>query len=295
MLILSSSGVVRSPRGDPIRRLEPLGPENSIQLDSTRTCLDMQENFPPQIGTQIVQVGLTTAELELSVSIHEPEGRDNGPSFLELASAMPRVSMWSLVTFRVIDVVLALAGLLLLAPLLATLGALVRLTGAGPTLFKQQRVGRSGDLFEVVKFRTMTDGTHDAVLSDPEARRRYEQNDFKLFSDDPRITRIGRLLRKSSLDELPQLINVLRGQMSLVGIRPLLPQEVTQRSEYDQQLYRLLKPGLTGLWQVEGRSAIGDDHRIELDRRSVETWTVRSALRILARTPKAVLVGIGAH
>ncbi|MGK0332760.1 MAG: lipopolysaccharide/colanic/teichoic acid biosynthesis glycosyltransferase, partial [Minisyncoccia bacterium] len=92
----------------------------------------MQENFPPQIGTQIVQVGLTTAELELSVSIHEPEGRDNGPSFLELASAMPRVSMWSLVTFRVIDVVLALAGLLLLAPLLATLGALVRLTGAGP-------------------------------------------------------------------------------------------------------------------------------------------------------------------
>jgi exopolysaccharide production protein ExoY len=168
-------------------------------------------------------------------------------------------------------------------------------TSHGPAIFRQSRVGLGAQSFEVLKFRTMDDGTHDHVLNDPDLRRSYETNDFKLPSDDPRITRVGRFLRRTSLDELPQLVNVLRGQMSLVGVRPLLPQELQIRSRHDRELYAHHRPGLTGLWQIEGRSTVGDSDRIELDRRYLEGWSVRSNVKILLRTPRAVLFGAGAH
>ncbi len=122
---------------------------------------------------------------------------------------------------RVIDVVGACVLLVLLAPVSVAVWALIRMSSRGPAIFRQDRVGRGGELFEVLKFRTMVDGTHLAVLEDPFARRLYEANDFKLRPDDARITTVGRWLRQTSLDEIPQLVNVVRGEMSLVGVRPI--------------------------------------------------------------------------
>ncbi len=166
---------------------------------------------------------------------------------------------------------------------------MVKATSRGPVLFNQQRVGRNGELFTVYKFRSMRDGTHHEVLGDAVARQAYHDNDFKLPPDDPRITTIGRLLRKTSLDELPQLVNVLMGDMSIVGIRPLLADELALRPEYDQQLYRTMRPGMTGLWQVEGRSTVQKTDRLHLDRRYVEEWSVWGDVKIAVRTPLALL------
>jgi lipopolysaccharide/colanic/teichoic acid biosynthesis glycosyltransferase len=196
---------------------------------------------------------------------------------------------------RAIDVVGAAVGLVLTLPLSIVIGVAIKATSSGPVVFRQSRVGHGGQLFEVLKFRTMADGTHAEVLNDPLARRRYEANDFKLPADDPRITRVGRFLRKTSLDEVPQLVNVLRGDMSLVGVRPLLERELERRSALDQALYRAHLPGVTGLWQIGGRSTVGDHDRIRLDHEYLQSWSVRSNLAILLRTPLAVLRGAGAH
>lgn len=190
---------------------------------------------------------------------------------------------------RHIDVVLALLLGVGAIPLGLAIAAAIKLTSRGPVFFRQKRVGRYGETFEIVKFRTMRPGTHEEVMQSPLEKKRYEANGFKMPEDDPRITAIGRLLRKTSLDELPQLLNVLRGDMSLVGIRPLLEDELAQRPVYDQRCYTLLPPGMTGLWQVSGRSTINTDLRLSLDRHYVEYWSLLGDLRILFRTPSAVL------
>ena len=196
---------------------------------------------------------------------------------------------------RALDIAIGLASLILCAPVMVVIAVLIRVTSRGPVIFRQSRVGLGAQSFEMLKFRTMANGTHAEVLNDPELRLLYELNDFKLPSDDPRITRVGRFLRRTSLDELPQLVNVLKGEMGLVGVRPLLPNELQIRSGHDRELYAHHRPGLTGLWQVAGRSTVGDTDRIELDRRYLEDWSVRSNFKILLRTPWAVLFGAGAH
>ena len=219
------------------------------------------------------------------------------PVDLRLVSNVEVVSSVSVAErrmMRTIDVVCSLLLLVLLAPVMAVVAILVKRSSPGPFIFRQERVGRGGDVFEVFKFRSMADGTDRQVLDDPELRRRYEANDFKLQADDPRITPIGRFIRKTSLDELPQLFNVLRGEMSLVGVRPLLARELALRSPYDQELYALHAPGLTGLWQVEGRSMVGDDARVDLDRRFLEEWSRGPTVGLIMRTPGGV-VGVGAH
>ncbi len=196
---------------------------------------------------------------------------------------------------RIIDVVCAVLLLIVLSPVMLVVALLVKRSSPGPVIFRQQRIGRDGQLFDVFKFRSMCDGTDLQLMTDDRLRGEYEKNNFKLQADDPRITPIGRIIRKTSLDELPQLFNVLRGEMSLVGVRPLLARELAIRSPYDQELYKQHTPGLTGLWQVEGRSSVGDDDRIELDRRFLEAWSPQQNLTLLARTPRAVLLGVGAH
>ncbi|MFK7919158.1 MAG: sugar transferase [Ilumatobacter sp.] len=196
---------------------------------------------------------------------------------------------WQLFARRTLDIVMGIVVLaLLLIPIIVII-VLVATTSRGPVLFSQIRVGRNGEPFTVLKFRTMREGTHTEVLSDSDQRARYWENGFKLDPDDQRITPVGRILRKTSLDELPQLVNVFWGDMSIVGIRPLLPVEVALRSEHDQDLYRLLRPGMTGLWQVEGRSDVDDVDRIALDRRYVEQWSIWRDLWLLLRTPLAVV------
>jgi len=193
---------------------------------------------------------------------------------------------------RVCDVVLTLALLVILLPLFFLLALLVRLDSPGPVLFIQKRVGKHGQEFPFFKFRSM--------VADAEARRALiEQHNersgpvFKI-KNDPRVTRVGRVLRKYSLDELPQLLNVLRGEMSLVGPRPALPREVAQYTPRQRQ--RLgITPGVTGLWQVSGRASVSFEHSVELDLHYIQHQSVGLNLRILLMTIPAVLRAEGAY
>ena len=190
---------------------------------------------------------------------------------------------------RMCDMVLGCFAVVLLLPLMVVTAVVIRVTSSDPVLYRQTRVGRGGRRFEVVKFRTMRAGTHEEVMCDPVARSLYEANGWKLAPDDSRITPVGRWLRKTSLDELPQLFNVLAGDMSLVGVRPLLADELAQRPVSDQELYLSMRPGMTGLWQVEGRSTLSEVDRLELDRAYLERWSLRRDLLLIARTPAALL------
>ncbi|WP_428978325.1 sugar transferase [Trujillonella endophytica] len=184
----------------------------------------------------------------------------------------------------------ALLGLLLLLPALLAIAVAVKSTSPGPVLFRQQRVGRDGQEFGMIKFRTMV---ADADLVHPVGGDDGNGVLFKLRLD-PRVTSIGRFLRRHSLDELPQLVNVLRGEMSLVGPRPPLPHEVA-RYGADMQRRFLVKPGLTGLWQVSGRSNLSWDDSVRMDLRYVENWSLTFDLMILGQTLRAVLRGEGAY
>jgi lipopolysaccharide/colanic/teichoic acid biosynthesis glycosyltransferase len=191
---------------------------------------------------------------------------------------------------RCVDVMVALTALVLSAPILLLAAALVRLTSPGGVLFVQRRVGLHGAEFSIYKLRTMVTG---ADRLEPELVRTGERTFLKLRND-PRITRVGRVLRKLSIDELPQLVNVLRGEMSLVGPRPLMPSEVQNMPRSARQRRFAVKPGITGLWQVSGRSACSDEERIRLDHEYVERWTPLLDLQILVRTVPAVLAMRGA-
>lgn len=191
------------------------------------------------------------------------------------------------------DLLVASSALLLLSPLLLTIALIIRLTSPGPALFRQVRVGKGGREFEILKFRSMR-VTAEAELAALMAQN--EANDGVLFKirNDPRITPIGAWLRRFSLDEVPQLINVLRRQMSLVGPRPPLPDEVRQ---YGDDVHRrlLVKPGLTGLWQVSGRSDLPWEEAVRLDLDYVENWSLALDLSILWKTGAAVLSRRGAY
>ncbi|MGA5306279.1 sugar transferase [Micromonospora taraxaci] len=182
--------------------------------------------------------------------------------------------------------------LALLLPLIAFIALAIKLDSRGPVLFRQTRVGRGGQEFDVFKFRTMVVNA-DTMLAELAARAETDGLIFKMRQD-PRVTRVGRLLRQWSLDELPQLVNVLLGQMSLVGPRPPLPSEVAR---YDGDVARrlLVKPGMTGLWQVSGRSDLSWEDGIRLDLYYVENWSLAADLTILWKTFGAVLNGRGAY
>lgn len=207
-----------------------------------------------------------------------------------LARLFPRILK------RFFDLVVGVALLLLLWPLLLFITWRIRADDGKPALFIQPRVGRRGRVFRCYKFRSMTPDA-EAVLErwkaeEPERYAQYVQGNFKL-RDDPRVTRTGRWLRRWSLDELPQLFNVLRGDMSLVGPRPLLEREIDDYGE-DFAYYRLTRPGITGIWQVSGRSAATFADRRDNDRWYVKNWSMWYDIMILARTVRVVLVRQGA-
>lgn len=188
---------------------------------------------------------------------------------------------------------LALAALLATLPLLLALSVAVRLTSRGPALFRQTRVGAQGRTFTMYKFRSMQADAEAQILQLQELNERAEGLLFKI-KQDPRITPVGRFMRRYSLDELPQLFNILRGDMSLVGPRPPLPQEVAQ---YGQDVHRrlLVRPGLTGLWQISGRSDLSWDESVRLDLHYVENWSLAYDFMILWKTAGAVLAKRGAY
>jgi exopolysaccharide biosynthesis polyprenyl glycosylphosphotransferase len=204
----------------------------------------------------------------------------------------PHFTGWRRLVKRASDVVLTSLGLLIISPLMLGIAAVIRLQDGGPAIFRQSRVGRGGEFFRMLKFRSM--------VIDADARKvdllPLNEGNGALFKlrDDPRITRFGKFLRDFSLDELPQLFNVLAGSMSLVGPRPHLAEELAQMPR-EATRRSLVTPGLTGLWQVSGRSDLEEDDAIKLDLRYVENWSLTLDLLILWKTVGAVLARRGAR
>ena len=197
---------------------------------------------------------------------------------------------------RVADLALATILLVLLGPLFLLLAVLIKLDSRGPVMYRQSRIGQGHDRFKVWKFRSMCRNA-DQVLAeylarDPELEREWRSE--QKLRNDPRITRMGRFLRKTSLDELPQLFNVLRGEMSLVGPRPIVDSEIEKYGD-SFSLYLQVIPGLTGLWQVSGRNLCSYRERVELDNYYVRNWSPWLDLYLLARTVKVVVTGYGAY
>jgi Undecaprenyl-phosphate galactose phosphotransferase WbaP len=202
---------------------------------------------------------------------------------------------WPRRTKRALDLVGVLVGGLLIGPLLLAIATLIKLDSPGPVFFKQLRPGAQGQYFSFWKFRTMYPDAEqrltDLLRASPDLRTEWEDG-YKLRVD-PRITRIGRFLRKTSLDELPQLWNILRGEMSLVGPRPILREEVPKYGKV-YGLYQRVRPGITGLWQVSGRSDTSYTERVDMAALYVRNWSVWLDLIILARTVKSVVLRQGA-
>jgi exopolysaccharide production protein ExoY len=196
---------------------------------------------------------------------------------------------------RLVDILGATIGLIIAAPVIIVAAIAIRLESRGPVFFAHRRLGRGGDPFDCWKFRSMHEDAERVLHADETLRHHYVSNHFKIPTHlDPRVTRLGRFLRKSSLDELPQLWNVLRGDMSLVGPRPIVPLE---SSYYAEELPVLLsvRPGLTGAWAVHGRSHVGYPTRASIELGYVRNWTLTTDLEILARTPAAVFTQRGAY
>jgi lipopolysaccharide/colanic/teichoic acid biosynthesis glycosyltransferase len=192
---------------------------------------------------------------------------------------------------RAIDVLGSALGLLACSPFMALVALAVRRQSPGAVFFRQARVGRDGQVFAMLKFRTMV---ADAEQQRAALLASSRDPNWLAIDDDPRITPVGRLLRRTSLDELPQLWNVLRGEMSLVGPRPLVPAEDAQVRDWARRRCDVA-PGMTGLWQVSGRTAIPFEDMLVLDARYVASWSLRRDVQILARTIPVVLSGKGAN
>ncbi|WP_345801567.1 sugar transferase [Microbacterium sp. AZCO] len=206
----------------------------------------------------------------------------------------PRYSGGKLHAKRTFDVLAAGVLIVLLAPVLIFVALAVQFTSPGGVLFRQERIGLSGEKFHMLKFRSMYQDA-EARLTELATESRDSGNDimFKM-KDDPRVTGVGKVLRRFSLDELPQLFNVVLGDMALVGPRPPLEREVTQYADTVHRRF-LVKPGITGLWQVSGRSDLDWDETVRLDLFYVENWTLTGDLTILLKTVKAVLKSEGAY
>ena len=192
---------------------------------------------------------------------------------------------------RLIDISLSLLGILVLLPVLLIIAACIKLDDRGPILHFREIIGQRGRRFFALKFRTMRPDADEYLAKHPELMRKYQQN-MKLERD-PRITRVGRFLRKTSLDELPQLFNVLVGQMSLVGPRIIHPSELPRYGEWAYKRMSV-RPGITGLWQISGRQHISYDERVLFDMRYIDSRSCLTDLSILLKTLKVFIIHTGA-
>lgn len=232
-----------------------------------------------------------------------PDGPANSTLHLDLARDATKKPITAVLK-RLMDIAGSLAALALCLPVLFAIAIAIKLTSKGPILFRQVRLGQYGKKFTFLKFRSMYVGNDHAIheqyvtqfiagaqgleQSGPDQRRQYK------LTADPRITRVGRLLRKTSLDELPQLLNVLIGEMSLVGPRPPVMYEYKCYDLWHKERLIAVKPGITGLWQVEGRSRVKFDEMVRLDIRYARSWSLWLDIKILLQTPLAVISGAGA-
>jgi exopolysaccharide biosynthesis polyprenyl glycosylphosphotransferase len=226
------------------------------------------------------------------------------PIHVNLSREM-RVNSRALLLKRVMDIVGSVLGLILCLPIFLIIAILIKLTSKGPIFYKQQRLGFRGMPFAFLKFRSMYLDSDDRIHKEyvkrfiSEQTRRTpgnakEQRVFKLTAD-PRVTRFGKFLRRTSLDELPQLVNVFKGELSLVGPRPPLPYEFSAYEPWHRRRLLVVKPGITGLWQVTGRSRVTFEEMVRLDLQYARSWSLWLDIKLLLQTPRAVLSGSGAH
>ena len=209
---------------------------------------------------------------------------------MDMSVTMDNTSIFYLVFKRLFDIIVGILGLIILIPLAVIIKIAYILTGDFHTIFyTHKRVGKNGKCFRLIKFRTMVpkaDKVLEDLLKDPEYYEEYNKN--KKLKDDPRITKIGKILRKASLDETPQFINILIGQMSLVGNRPYLPREIEDMGEYYDDIVKT-KPGLTGYWQVSGRSDVSFKRRLELEQYYSNNYSLKMDIEIMLKTVRVVL------
>lgn len=248
-------------------------------------------------------------EIRLTYHVY-PEKSDHhkrGAADIRLYPDLPKIEAHrktALVAKRAIDVIGSLVAILMLSPVFLLLAIVIKLTSPGPMLFRQKRIGQHGKTFTFLKFRSMYANNNSQIHQEYvkkliAGQRGLEQADgqrtaFKLTSD-PRITPIGRFIRRTSLDELPQFFNVLSGEMSLVGPRPPVPYEYENYDIWHRQRMMEVKPGITGLWQVTGRSRTTFDEMVRLDLKYASSWSILMDCKILAQTPIVVLTGEGAY
>lgn len=218
---------------------------------------------------------------------------EDGAALVELTA--PTHQACYLTAKRMVDVCLSSLALLVLSPLLAVIAALVKLESPGPAIFGHQRLGAQGRLFRCYKFRSMRRDAEQVLRADPQLYQLYVDNGYKLPAHlDPRLTRVGRVLRKCSLDEIPQLFNVLIGDMSLVGPRPIVVEELSQYPK-TASLFLSRKPGITGNWAAHGRSDIGYPDRADVELSYARQWSLLHDLELILRTIPAVAQRRGAH
>ncbi len=200
------------------------------------------------------------------------------------------------ITKRVIDIIAAMIGIVLLAPLTAIIYVMERAIGdRGPVFYTQTRIGENGKLFKMYKYRSMVVGAEkkleEYISENEELKQEYKK--YKKLGKDPRITKVGKLLRKTSLDEFPQFINILKGEMTLVGPRPYLPQEKEEMNGYFKSITSL-RPGLTGLWQISGRSEVSFVDRLEMDMNYYNNRALKNDMKIIGKTIEKVIKKEGA-
>ena len=278
-----------------------LAPVQSLSREASR---DVEARVRRELATRLDADTLASISIRLFVHsgpVASPDGVTDVhtmPAELRFERPRPVCDAFK----RAMDVTLGALMLTLLLPLLLVIAALVKLTSPGPVLFRQRRIGQSARPFTMLKFRTMKanaeHSVHQKFVTDfiKSGSQPQQSNASQLFkiTDDPRVTPVGRFLRKTSLDELPQFWNVLTGDMSLVGPRPPLQYEVEQYRSWHWRRVLEAKPGVTGLWQVAGRSRTTFDEMVRLDLRYVRTRSVWTDLKILLATPRAVVSGRGA-
>jgi lipopolysaccharide/colanic/teichoic acid biosynthesis glycosyltransferase len=210
---------------------------------------------------------------------------------VESIAICPRRSPTAAIATRALDIVGSALGLLALMPVLAFIGALVKMEDGGPVFYRRRVVGADGE-FDAYKFRTMCTAADAQLNSDPQMLAEFSKN-FKL-TNDPRVTRIGKFLRMTSLDELPQLANVLAGQMSLIGPRMITKEELNKYGNFSSLLLTV-RPGMTGYWQTGGRQRASYEERVRMDVHYIRNWSLALDLKILAKTPWVVLTREGAY
>ncbi|TKV57348.1 sugar transferase [Nakamurella flava] len=272
---------------------------SAIRLTGADTvAVEASESFGPEevreLGWKLEGTGVRLALAPALTDVAGPRVHVRPVAGLPLLYVEePRFRGPKLIAKTALDVGLATIGLVLLSPVLLAVAVLIKIKDPGPIFFRQNRVGYGGKVFRVWKFRTMIHGA-DKQVDKAKDEAGQTASVFYKSANDARITPLGRFLRKTSIDELPQLFNVVAGQMSIVGPRPLVPGEGAEIGNFLERR-RLVRPGITGLWQVSGRSDVSAEERIRLDFYYVENWSVAGDLVIIGRTVKTVLAREGAY